>query len=279
MLGQEVVAALAARGIDHVATDRDLDLTDHDAVMSFAREAVFTHAINCAAYTAVDACETHEDEAARVNIDGARHVALAARVHGAIAIHVSTDYVFDGAGAAPYREDDPTGPQNAYGRTKLGGERAFLDDDRGYVVRTSWLFGPRGGNFVATMLRLLRERPLVKVVDDQIGCPTYAPDLAAALIELAIAAPAPGIYHFANASQVTWYGLADAARTAALARGLPITGALAPITTAEYPTPARRPRWSVLATDKVTAALGHAPRPWPQALADYLDAITQPQPD
>ncbi|MCE9577253.1 MAG: dTDP-4-dehydrorhamnose reductase [Deltaproteobacteria bacterium] len=281
MLGQEVVAILRERGVAHVATDRELDIGDAAAVDAFAADHLFTHVINCAAYTAVDACETHEPLAAHINALGPANLARVARERGAIAVHVSTDYVFDGQGAAPYREDDPTGPENAYGRTKLAGEERFLAaaGERGYVVRTSWLFGPGGPNFVATMLRLLRANPEVRVVHDQTGRPTYAPDLALALVDLALAAPAvaSGVYHFANAGAVTWFELASAARELAIARGLPIVGALTPITTAEYPTPARRPRWSVLATDKITAALGRAPRPWADGLAAYLDALATTQ--
>ncbi len=281
MLGQEVVAVLRERGVAHVATDRELDIGEAAAVEAFAAEHRFTHVINCAAYTAVDACETHEPLAAHINALGPANLARVARERGAIAVHVSTDYVFDGFGTAPYREDDPTGPANAYGRTKLAGEQRFLAaaGERGYLVRTSWLFGTGGPNFVATMLRLLRANPEVRVVHDQTGRPTYAPDLALALVDLAFApAVAPGVYHFANAGAVTWFELASAVRELAIARGLPITGVLTPITTADYPTPARRPRWSVLATDKITAALGRAPRPWADGLAAYLDALAMTQP-
>ncbi len=276
MLGTAVRGVLAARGIDAIATDRELDITDLGAVELFATRESFTHAINCAAFTGVDLCETKEPEAHAVNAIGPRNVARVARARGAIAVHVSTDYVFDGHGHLPYLETDPTGPINAYGRTKLAGEHAFLDegsDVGSYVVRTSWLFGKSGANFVATMLRLFATRPEVRVVDDQTGRPTYAPDLANALVDVAVHKPAPGIYHFANAGQVTWYGLAAATRTEAIARGLPADAVLGKLTTAEYPTPARRPAWSVLSTDKLTAAIGVHPRPWREALASYFEAL------
>lgn len=272
MLGREVCAMLTARELPVIATDRKLDITDLAAVEDFAAREAFTHVINCAAYTGVDACEAHEADAYRVNADGPGYLARVARAKNALAIHVSTDYVFDGAGNAPYQETDPTGPINAYGRTKLAGEQQFFAEDGGYVVRTSWLFGARA-NFVTTMLRLMSERPEVRVVDDQTGRPTYAPDLAAVLVELAVRRPAPGIYHFANAGQVTWYGLANAARTEARARGrTDLAAILSPITTAQFPTPARRPAWSVLATGKIEQ-LDCRPRPWREALTAYFEAL------
>jgi dTDP-4-dehydrorhamnose reductase len=266
---------LAARGLAHVGTDREVDLGDASAVEAFAAAEPFTHVINCAAYTQVDQCESHEAEARRANADGPAHLARAARARDAIAVHVSTDYVFDGTEREPYPEDHPTGPVSAYGRTKLEGEQRFLAElpSSGYVVRTSWLFGPGGPNFVATMLRLFRERPEVRVVDDQVGRPTYAPDLAAALVALIERRPRTGIYHFANAGHVSWFGLASAIRDEAAARGHRFDVALRPITTAEYPTAARRPAWSVLATAKLEAVLGTAPRPWREALIDHLQAV------
>ncbi|MCX5746887.1 MAG: sugar nucleotide-binding protein, partial [Proteobacteria bacterium] len=142
----------------------------------------------------------------------------------------------------------------------------------GYVVRTSWLFGD-GANFVATMLRLFAERPEVKVVGDQTGRPTFAPDLAAALVELCLRRPPAGVYHFANAGETTWYGLAAAAHAEARARGRKADATLTSIATADYPTPARRPRYSVLATTKLERALGLVPRPWREALASYFDLL------
>ena len=279
LLGRAVQAELAARGLGCLATDTDVDITDAPAVDAFAAREPFTHLINCAAYTAVDACEQYEADARLVNGLGPANLGRAARARGAVAIQVSTDYVFPGVGAgptpAPYREDDPTGPINAYGRTKLLGEQRFLAalGGPGYVVRTSWLFGPGGPNFVATMLQRFADRPEVRVVDDQRGRPTYAPDLAAALVELAVRRPPAGVYHFANAGEVSWYGLALATRDEAAARGRSFPVTLLPTTTAAYPTPARRPAWSVLATDKLEAALGTRPRPWRAALGGYLEAV------
>ena len=267
LLGTEVCAQLQRDDVAYVATDLELDVRDPVALERFAERTPFTHVINCAAYTKVDACEVNETEAYAINATGAANVARISR--GRIAVHVSTDYVFDGSASAPYREDAPTGPINAYGRTKLAGERAFLDaNDRSYVVRTSWLFGAAGPSFVRTMLNVLATRPEVRVVDDQRGRPTASVDLAAAVIAVALRVPEPGVYHFANAGDVTWFGFASAIKDLAK---LPAT--LVPITTAEYPTPAKRPTWSVLATDKLERALGIAPRPWRDALIEQLPRI------
>ena len=163
MLGSAVCRLLGREGIAHVATDRELDITDARALTAFADATPFTHVINCAAYTQVDRCEQHEAEAHAVNADGAGNIARAARARDATGLHVSTDYVFDGQGSAPYAEDAEVGPINAYGRTKLAGERAFAAalEDKHYIVRTSWLFGANGPSFVATMRRLREIRPRI----------------------------------------------------------------------------------------------------------------------
>lgn len=268
MLGRAVCAQLARDGVPWIGTDHELDITDAAAVERFAAAERFKIAIHCAAYTAVDRCESDEAAATAVNADGAGHVARAAAARGAAMVHVSTDYVFPGDAERPYVEDDATGPVNAYGRSKLLGEQAVLAaaGARAYVVRTSWLFGPDGPNFVATMRRLFAERPEVRVVGDQHGRPTYAPDLAAALIAIGRQRPAPGIYHWANEGATTWHGLASAVRDE-LAADVAVTA----IATADYPTPARRPAWSVLDTRKFAAALPDVPmRPWRAALEEYL---------
>lgn len=270
LLGRAVRQELATRGLAHVDTDTNVDLSDATAVDAFVAAEPFTHVINCAAFTHVDACETREAEARAVNADGAYQVARAARARGAIAVHVSTDYVFAGDATTPYAVDAPTGPQNAYGRTKLLGEQRFAAElPGGYIVRTSWLFGA-GPCFPATVRRLLAERPEVRIVDDQTGRPTYAADLATTLVSLALSGATPGIYHAANAGAVTWYGFATAIRAAEAARGRFYAATVLPITTAQYPTPARRPAWSVLDTTKLERALGVTLRPWRDALTDYL---------
>jgi len=214
LLGRAVCARLAAEGVATVATGRELDVTDRAAIERFAAATPFTHAIHCAAFTRVDDAEAREAEARRVNIDGAAHVARAAHARGAVFVHLSTDYVFAGDATAPYPEDAPCAPINAYGRSKRDGERAVLEElgGDGYVVRTSWLFGPGGPSFVATMLRLLAERPEVRVVADQRGRPTFSVDLAGAVVALARSGAARGVYHFANRGDASWFELASAVR-------------------------------------------------------------------
>src|SRR3954447_15714080 len=210
MLGTDVVAA--AGGHDVVALARaDLDIADAEAVRAAVRDARPNAIVNCAAWTDVDRAEASEAAATLINGDGAGHVAAAAAEAGAHVVHVSTDYVFPGDATEPYPEDAPTGPIGAYGRSKLAGERAVAAaaPDGHAIVRTAWVFGPHGKNFVDTMLRLGAERDEVTVVDDQLGCPTYTGHLAAALVEVA-EQRLTGTLHVAGGGQCTWWELAVA---------------------------------------------------------------------
>lgn len=286
MLGQAVRRLLKAAELPAVGTDRDLDIADLDAVRTFARDGAFTHIINCAAYSAVDDAEQHEEEATRVNGKGPENLALVAEEVGASILHYSTDYVFDGSADQPYREDAATAPLGAYGRSKLVGEQAVLSsipaapsERRVHVIRTSWLFGEGGPNFVATMLRLMAERDALRVVADQEGRPTYTADLAATSLRVAgvsdATAPPSGIYHFANTGETTWHQFASTILELAKAKGLPIRAqSVEAIPTSAFPRPAARPSYSVLDTGRITEALGDAPRPWRAALDDYLRSMT-----
>ncbi|AYL36061.1 dTDP-4-dehydrorhamnose reductase [Streptomyces fungicidicus] len=276
MLGQDVLARLAAAGERATALDRAaLDLTDAAAV----RRALERHrpavVVNCAAWTAVDDAETREAEALAVNGDGPARLADACARTGAVLLHVSTDYVFAGDATAPYAEDAPTAPRSAYGRTKLAGERAVLNTlpDRGYVVRTAWLYGTGGANFVRTMIRLEGQREKLDVVDDQRGQPTWSADLAGLLLALgrgALAGTAPpGVYHGTSSGETTWYGL-----TREIFR---LLGAdpdrVHPTTSEAFVRPAPRPAYSVLGHDRFAAA-GVAPlRDWRAALAEAFPRI------
>jgi dTDP-4-dehydrorhamnose reductase len=279
MLGTAVRERLERLGLPHVRTDLDVDITDRQRVLEFARSERPRLIINAAAYTRVDDAETHEDEAARVNAFGPDHLGMAAAAVGASVLHVSTDYVFDGRGSAPYLEDAVCAPSSAYGRTKLDGERRLLSsrspDTQIYIVRTSWLFGEHGPNFVRTIGKLLAERDELRVVADQEGRPTYAGDLADAMLELVGAGERPaapdGIYHFANAGAVSWHAFASAIRELSLELGLPVRAArVVPVTTAEFPRPAPRPAYSVLDTTRIEQALGSTPRHFSSALREYL---------
>lgn len=246
--GVEIVAAGSAQ----------LDIRDAAAVEALVTAARPDVIFNCAAYTAVDKAESEEDAALAVNAHGVAHLAAAALRHGARFVHVSTDFVFDGRSGVPYRPDAPTGPTGAYGRTKLAGERAAGED--ALIVRTAWVYGPTGHNFVRTMLRLMAERDEVRVVADQIGTPTYAPSLASALWALA-GTGARGIHHYTDSGVASWYDFAVAIQEEALVQGLLAHAVpVVPIATREFPTPAARPHYSVLDKGDTFALLG-APAP------------------
>lgn len=271
MLGRELVDALRDKGIEALALDRAaLDVTDPGAV----EDAVAGHRIvlNAAAWTNVDGAEADEPAATAVNGTAVRHLAAACADSGARLVHVSTDYVFPGTAGAPIPEDAATDPVNAYGRGKLLGERAVAEllPDTGYVVRTAWLYGQYGGNFVATILRAAAQREHLDVVDDQHGQPTWARALARRLVDLGEraldgAAPA-GFYHGTCAGETTWYGLARAA--------FELTGLdpdrVRPTTSGAFPRPAPRPGYSVLGHARWAQA-GLDPLPhWRASLTDYL---------
>ncbi|SDI67067.1 dTDP-4-dehydrorhamnose reductase [Nonomuraea jiangxiensis] len=221
---------------------RELDLCDKRAVRDFVSAYRPRVVINCAAWTAVDDAETREPEALAINGHAVHWLAEACGRVGARLVHVSTDYVFGGDDPQPYREDSPTGPVNAYGRTKLAGERAALEHGH-YVVRTAWLYGAHGTNFVRTMIRLEGERPTVDVVDDQRGQPTWTADVADFLVRLAQSDLPPGVYHGTSAGETTWCGLAKEIFTLLGTDA----GRVRPVSLAAFPRPARRPVNCVLA--------------------------------
>ena len=263
MLGHDVTAAAVRAGHDAIPlARRELDVTDAAAVRAAVAAARPDAIVNCAAWTDVDGAEADEDAATAVNGAGAGNVAAAAA--GAFVVQVSTDYVFDGRASAPYRESAATNPQSAYGRSKLAGELAVARaaPDAHAIVRTSWLFGEHGGNFVATMLRLASERESLSVVDDQVGCPTFTGHLASALVEIA-ERRLGGIRHVAGGGSCSWHDLAAAAFAA--------TGADVELTrgrTADLGRPAPRPAYSVLRSERP-----HTPvlPPWQDGLHAYLE--------
>ncbi len=248
-------------------TSAELDITDRDAVGAAVTAGSIV--INCAAYTAVDAAETDEDRALSVNAVGPANLAQACAEAGARLVHVSTDYVFDGTSDVPYRPGDPTAPRSAYGRTKLAGEHAVLDAlPTATVVRTAWVYTGVGSDFVSTMRRLERERDTVRVVDDQVGSPTYSWDLAGGLLELAAAdSPMPPILNLTNAGTASWFELARAVFAGVGADPERVE----PCSSAEFVRPAPRPSYSVLSPDAWSES-GLTPlRDWRDALADALD--------
>ncbi|TYP00063.1 dTDP-4-dehydrorhamnose reductase [Geothermobacter ehrlichii] len=250
----------------------EFDLTDRRQVLDRLAAFAPTLIINCAAYTDVDGCETAEELATCVNGKGPGFLAEAAMDTGAVLVHISTDYVFDGRAECPCREEDPTAPLSAYGRSKLAGETAIRDSGLGdyLIVRTSWLYGPGGRNFVETMLRLMAEREELRVVADQVGSPTLTFDLAEAILRL-LAAGGRGIVHFSNSGQCSWHQFAEAIRDEALAAGMSLkVRRIDPIATVDYPLPARRPAWSVLDKSRYTQLTGVFPPDWRQSLKRYM---------
>ncbi|MCG5220657.1 dTDP-4-dehydrorhamnose reductase [Streptosporangium sp. KLBMP 9127] len=264
MLGTDLVALLRRRGSYVVAPARArLDVRDATAVT----EAVHSHrpdvVVNCAAWTDVDGAESHEDEALAVNGRAVRVLAERCAERGARLIQISTDYVFDGSACMPYEEGGEVKPLNAYGRTKLEGERAALDHGH-HVVRTAWLYGAGGPSFVRTMIRLAAERDTVSVVNDQYGQPTWTVDLAEQLLRLGESAAPPGVYHCTNGGQTTWY---DFAREIFAALGADAER-VRPISSLEFPSPARRPSYSVLGHDAWQRAGLALCRDWREAFRD-----------
>ena len=250
-------------------TRAELDITSAVAVREMIADADPDVVVNAAAYTAVDAAESDEHTARAVNVDGPANLAAAVAERGGCRlVHVSTDYVFGGAGNRPYEVSDPTEPRTAYGRTKLAGERAVADllPGRGHIVRTAWVYGGPGANFVDTMLRLEAERDTVDVVCDQVGSPTWVGDLAGALVELGRSAVGGSLMHFVNAGAASWFDLAQ--ETFRLAGADPAR--VRPVTSEAFVRPAPRPAWSVLSTTSWTARGFTAPRDWRAALRDYV---------
>jgi dTDP-4-dehydrorhamnose reductase len=250
----------------------DLDITDPEAVRRYFDSHQPTHCINCAAYTAVDRAESEPERSAAINAGGAGNLARACTATGARLIHLSTDYVFDGLGKRPYVETDPTGPTGVYGATKLAGEKRCVEENgASIIIRTAWVFSPFGTNFVKTMLRLMAERDRIAVVNDQRGCPTSAGDIADAIAGIIGSGTwVPGIYHFGNRGETTWFGLATA-----IQRMCGFDCAVEPVVTEDYPTAAKRPAYSVLDTGKIEAVYGIRPRNWEDALADCLTQLAK----
>lgn len=272
-LGCELAAGLEARQLPWQGTTRaEVDLASPEAAGLIERQARRCGAnvlINAGAWTAVDAAEDDEAAALAVNAGGAEAVAEAARRLDARALHVSTDYVFDGSLRRPYREDDATAPLNAYGRTKLAGEQRFLRRlPQGLVVRTAWLFGRGGSGFPAAILRVVRERGSADVVDDEWGRPTSHADLAAALLHLLACPELAGIVHFCNQGVVSRF---EQAREACRLAGLD-PDVLRPVSRAQFGRAASRPAYSALDTSRYSAATGQQPPSWQDALRRALQA-------
>lgn len=304
MLGSQLEKALTGAGLEVIGTDREIDMTDAGELEKFAAgvvakrpegavkqpagneaasaalqsrsdggETTLDWIVNCAAYTAVDKAESERDAAQAINTLGVENVAGVAAMLNSKLLHFSTDYVFSGLGGRPLKETDPTGPLSVYGRTKLEGERLLAaETDKYFILRLSWLYGVAGPNFVKTMIRLMREKDVVRVVKDQRGQPTYVGQLIRNVVKLvAEDSNRFGVYHYGDEGDINWYDFAveierQALECGALDRKVPVEA----ITTAEYPTAAVRPAYSVFDKTKVKTELGFEVRDWKANLAEYF---------
>jgi dTDP-4-dehydrorhamnose reductase len=269
LLGKEI-AQVFDRSAGIRTTDREeWDVTDLAAcrreVGGFRPDVV----IHCAAYTAVDRAESEPENARLLNVEGTRNVARACRERGALMVTFGTDYVFDGASSCPYREEDPANPLSVYGKTKWAAELALREEGGDHLlVRTQWLFGPAGRNFIRTILEKARQGETLRVASDQVGCPTYSRDLAGAVRNL-LGARARGTVHFSSEGSTSWFALA---RYVLQRRGLS-TGTLFAAKTRDLPYPAPRPAYGVLSKEKYRAITGASPRSWEEAVGEYLEMI------
>jgi dTDP-4-dehydrorhamnose reductase len=281
MLGTELSLLLEKSGLPFAGTDREVNITDTAALTAtaakLAEKQPIKWIINCAAYTAVDKAEDDVEVCRALNTQGAANIAAIANNTKVRLIHISTDYVFDGKGTRPYREDDATAPTGVYGLTKRDGEIAVLENNpRSYIIRTAWLYGRHGNNFVHTMLRLMNERDEVKVVNDQRGSPTWTFDLASVIITLIKTVDSGkeipfGIFHFTNEGNITWFDFAkEIFKQGREQGGITKDCAVSPCTSAEYPAKVKRPAYSVLDKSKIKTALGINIPAWEESLKEFI---------
>jgi dTDP-4-dehydrorhamnose reductase len=294
MLGTELSLVLEKQGLAYIGTDREVDITQPCVLASFAdaqaaKGAPVTWIINCAAYTAVDKAEDDTEICRRLNVEGAGNIAECANRIGAGIIHISTDYVFNGRGVKdiagvirPYREDDKTDPIGVYGLTKRDGEQAVQKNTSAvYIIRTAWLYGKYGNNFVHTMLRLMKERDVVTVVNDQWGSPTWAFDLANTITAFIVSTEGGktvpfGIYHFSNEGNITWFDFAREIYNVGCNLGLLAGGCnIKSCTSAEFPARVKRPAYSVLDKNRIKDALGINIPSWKESLSIYLHTLAK----
>jgi len=281
-LGSDVGALLKAGGFDTIRCGKDeLDIADRGSVFSLIKREAPHIIVNCAAYTKVDLAEKEREKAFLINEEGARNVALASQAAKAVLIHISTDFVFDGSKSVPYKEEDRTGPLGVYGLSKLAGEEAIRETCPEHIIlRTSWLYGVHGANFVKTILRLAREKETLRVVNDQRGSPTWTVDLANVITRAAEAMQGTnasdvfGLYHYSDEGVASWYDFALAIIEEARGMGMELKcRELTPIPTTSYPTPAARPAYSVLNTKKIQKALVVKIPQWQSSLRGMLKEL------
>lgn len=276
MLGADVQYLLKDGSIPFIASDKEIDITDFEALKRFCAGKNISWIINCSAYTAVDKAEDEPGTAIKINSDGVLNIAKIAKEKDAALIHLSTDYVFNGEKKGEYTETDFTDPVSAYGRSKLLGEKNITDTiKKFFIIRISWLFGKNGNNFVHTMLRLFNDRDEVKVVADQSGSPTYTADTAGLILKIVNEnSDRYGIYHYTNEGRTTWHEFAAQIYKQASALGLIKKNVkITPITTEQYPTKARRPQNSCMSKDKIKNTFHIQIPDWKDALNRFLNEL------
>lgn len=276
MLGSEVALQLKGKSMDFIGSDREVDITKPREIDKFIKNHNPSVIINCAAYTAVDKAEDDIETVFSLNCTGPKNLAAAAKIMNARLIHISTDYVFNGQSRLPLDESSATGPVSVYGRSKLDGENAIRDSGCVYdIVRTAWLYGKHGPNFVETMLGLMKTKDSLRVVNDQHGTPTYAGDLAEFLVHLSeLPKRVSGIYHFSNEGETTWFGFAQSIYLVARELGIlnrSIT--IDPCSSDEYPTRAIRPRYSLLSKRTIKKSFNWKVPDWETSLKRYFETI------
>lgn len=271
-VGKEIQAVCnSLKGYEFIFLSKaDMPINQFELVRHIFNTIKPAYCINCAAYTAVDKAEIERDLAFQINGEAAGVLAAICLEHETRLVHISTDYVFDGNGNTPYSETDTTHPVNTYGASKLMGEEEILKfNPNAIIIRTSWVYSAFGNNFVKTMLRLMKEKQEIKVVNDQWGSPTFAADLAMAILNIISQQEwKPGIYHFSNEGIINWYQFATAIKEII---GAPVT--INPVPTSEYPTPAKRPAYSVLNKSRIQQAFGITLNPWKESLANCINQI------
>jgi len=282
MLGTELSLLLEKYGYSYIGTDCEIDITAPAALGDFIRtqqdrKQQINWIINCAAYTAVDKAEDETEKCRKLNTTGAGNIASCAKSINAKLIHISTDYVFNGQGNKPYTEEDPTDPIGVYGLTKRDGEiKVFEENKNSYIIRTAWLYGKYGNNFVHTMLKLMKERDKIKVVNDQRGSPTWAFDLAETVIDFIKVGQTGkdvpyGIYHFTNEDEISWFDFAREIYNQGRALGILTKDCdVMPCTSSEFPAKVKRPAYSVLDKNKIKAALEINIPTWEKSLKEFL---------
>lgn len=279
MLGSDVEQMLIQSSYQYCASDLDVDITDNNALKKFIESNKIDWIINCSAYTAVDKAEDEKEKAFAINADGVYNIACIAQKTEASFIHISTDYVFDGEKDKAYCEDDMENPTSVYGRSKYEGEKNIKENCATYfIIRTAWLYGANGNNFVRTMIKLFNERDEVRVVDDQWGSPTFTKDVAGAVMSIIQQnSDKFGIYHFTNEGRTNWYEFACEIYARARKHGIVNRDVrIVPITTSEYPTKAIRPKNSYLSKEKIIRELGVSCRSWQDALEEFIGEMTAP---